>query len=116
MVVRTKPFEYEATFVKKDSPETYEISGTVYENTEDQAIAAIERMYEGATRGVLRSVKIERRWKDEACGSRTKFFPPVPVVQTPKFLFHEMKHVEEHYEFWELDVIPFTYKENDDER
>jgi len=118
MVVKTKPFEYRATFLKKESPDKYEVSGTVYENDEDGALDAIERMYENGRVGILRTVEVKPRWAEEGegCMTVTRYVPQDKPEAKPTFVLGMIDGMEYFIDYYELEVKPFTYKEksNDD--
>jgi hypothetical protein len=114
MLVKTKPFEYNASFVKCDSPAEYKITGTVYENDEDGALAAIERMYMDG-KDILKSVRVVNRWEKDS-RAVTRYVAPPKEEAEPKFHLGMIEGMEFFIDYAEVEVKPFTYKEksNDD--
>jgi hypothetical protein len=115
MVVKTKPYGYNAEFLRTESPGKYSICGTVYAENQEDAIEKVEILHTKQSRGVLRAVTVHPRWGEEAATTSqhlnvNKHVALKPIA--PKFDLAKVDGMDYYYNHDELNVTPWpcTYK------
>jgi len=123
------PFDYDATYIRKDSPASGTAMGVIYALDEDQALDKVEELYGKPTSvGKLTSVRVSARWAGEP-GHTTRYIQPnarASYTYTPPPRVDVLAGLDcmiewkDDLDFVDVSPWPCTYKaadttENDDE-
>ena len=122
-VVMLSKFEFNLTYVAVDSPAECTLMGSVLAVDEDNALERIEDTYATMAHR-LKCIRVQRAADaNKEAGeviARYHFSERVettiPEEQKPKFRLQDVKGLTEHYDYFDVDVVPFTYKEKSNEQ
>lgn len=121
-VVMLHKFNFNLTYVALESPSECTIYGSVLARDEDNALERIEDTYSTMAHR-LRCIRVQRVFDDEEVDDNTTaryHFDSKPVKaaeeKQPPFQLQDVEGLTEYYDYLEVDVKPFTYKEKSNEQ